>query len=116
MKTLQELAQIADDFADQLSPGEFHPGWHDVRDAKFAELIVNQLFSKVQIDGSDFWYNDTNQYGTVKATFFTDTDPWYSYRGTEATAEYQSGVIKGTGRYYLNSEFSNMVLAKCGLK
>ena len=35
------IAQVADDYADmKLGKGEFHPGWHDVRDKKFAELVA----------------------------------------------------------------------------
>lgn len=42
-KRIYELAKEADKYADvTLSPGEFHPDWHDVRDARFAELIVRQ--------------------------------------------------------------------------
>lgn len=40
---IRELAEQADEYADAtLSPGEFHPDWHDVRDARFAELIVRK--------------------------------------------------------------------------
>ena len=116
MKTLQELAQIADDFADQLSPGEYHPDWHNVRDAKFAELIVDQLFSKIHIEGSDFYYNKTNEYGCITMKVFTPKDPWNAYRGAEIQAEYYNRVVKGTGEYRLNSEFTNMVMTQCGLK
>lgn len=39
-----ELAQAADDYADAKlqMPGEYHPDWHDVRDLRFAELIVQE--------------------------------------------------------------------------
>ena len=38
------LAEQADNFAnDKIQmPGEYHPDWHDVRDEKFAELIVKE--------------------------------------------------------------------------
>ena len=41
---IRELAEQADNFADDKiqMPGEYHPDWHDVRDEKFAELIVEE--------------------------------------------------------------------------
>lgn len=36
------MARAADAYADKLlSPGEYHPDRHDVRDAKFAELSAS---------------------------------------------------------------------------
>ena len=45
---IKELAEQADDFADkklQMS-GEYHPDWHDIRDEKFAELIVRECMKE----------------------------------------------------------------------
>ena len=41
---VKELAEQADNFADDKiqMPGEYHPDWHDVRDEKFAELIIDE--------------------------------------------------------------------------
>jgi hypothetical protein len=41
---IKELAEQADDYTDNKiqQPGEYHPDWHDVRDQKFAELIVRE--------------------------------------------------------------------------
>lgn len=41
-KRFNQLAEQADKFADDTLQmvGELHPNWHDVRDQKFAELIV----------------------------------------------------------------------------
>jgi hypothetical protein len=41
---IRELAEQADIFADSKlqMKGEFHPDWHDIRDEKFAELIVRE--------------------------------------------------------------------------
>jgi predicted nucleic-acid-binding Zn-ribbon protein len=41
---IKQLAEQADNFADNKiqMPGEYHPDWHDVRDEKFAELIVRE--------------------------------------------------------------------------
>lgn len=41
---IRELAEQADLFADSKlqMKGEYHPDWHDIRDEKFAELIVRE--------------------------------------------------------------------------
>ena len=41
---IKQLAEQADDYADNKiqMPGEYHPDWHDIRDEKFAELIVRE--------------------------------------------------------------------------
>ena len=41
---IKELAEQADEYADTKlqMPGEYHPDWHDVRDEKFSELIVQE--------------------------------------------------------------------------
>lgn len=42
---IKELAEQADEFADNKTqmPGEYHPDWHDIRDQKFAESIINEI-------------------------------------------------------------------------
>jgi hypothetical protein len=49
---IKQLAEQADEYADTKlqMPGEYHPDWHDVRDEKFAELIVKECVH--WIDGS----------------------------------------------------------------
>ena len=41
---IRQLAELADEYTDNKiqMPGEYHPDWHDVRDEKFAELIVQE--------------------------------------------------------------------------
>lgn len=41
---IRELAEQADEYADAKLDmlGEYHPDWHDVRDEKFVELIVEE--------------------------------------------------------------------------
>ncbi len=44
---IRKLAEEADEYADAtLSPGEFHPDWHDVRDARFAILIIAECIKQ----------------------------------------------------------------------
>ena len=46
---IRKLAEQADKLADNqiLMPGEYHPDWGDVRDQKFAELIVRECVTVV---------------------------------------------------------------------
>ena len=46
---IKQFAEQADNFADDKiqMPGEYHPDWHDVRDEKFAELIVRGCLVQV---------------------------------------------------------------------
>ncbi len=45
---IRELAEQADLFADSKlqMKGEYHPDWHDIRDEKFAELILKDVFNR----------------------------------------------------------------------
>jgi hypothetical protein len=45
---IQKFAEQADLFADSKlqMKGEYHPDWHDIRDEKFAELIVRTCIAK----------------------------------------------------------------------
>lgn len=39
-----KLAEAAGDYADAkiAQPGEFHPGWHKIRDERFAALVLEE--------------------------------------------------------------------------
>ena len=53
---IRQLAELADEYTDNKiqMPGEYHPDWHDVRDEKFAELIVKECVAICRdIDGED---------------------------------------------------------------
>lgn len=41
---IKQLAEQADEYTDNKIQmrGEYHPDWHSIRDAKFAELIVRE--------------------------------------------------------------------------
>lgn len=49
----KELAEQADEYADAKlqMPGEYHPDWHDVRDEKFAELIIGECLNQCYFRG-----------------------------------------------------------------
>ena len=78
---------------------------------KFAKLILGELVSKMEVEGGDFYHNESNDYGCVTVKFFTGAgDPWHSMRGEETKAKYVNGVIRGTGRYRLNEKFVEYLL------
>ena len=57
---IKQMAEQADNFADDKiqMPGEYHPDWHDVRDEKFAELIVQECMEQASIGnghGNNQW-------------------------------------------------------------
>ncbi len=56
---IRELAEQADLFADSKlqMKGEYHPDWHDIRDEKFAELIVLECAKLIEdnIDPHNAW-------------------------------------------------------------
>jgi len=58
---IKELAEQADDYADNKiqMPGEYHPDWHDIRDEKFAELIIKECASICEINGNTYMYSFT---------------------------------------------------------
>jgi len=53
---IKQMAEQADNFADDKiqMPGEYHPDWHDVRDEKFAELIVRECAEQIIAKGTDW--------------------------------------------------------------
>ena len=52
---IKELAELADEYTDNKiqMPGEYHPDWHDVRDEKFAELMVQDCIRTLRSNGYD---------------------------------------------------------------
>jgi hypothetical protein len=52
---IRKLAEQADDYADNKiqMPGEYHPDWHDIRDEKFAELIIRECITQCEQIATD---------------------------------------------------------------
>jgi hypothetical protein len=50
-KRIKLLAEQADEYTDNKiqQQGEYHPDWHDIRDQKFAELIVKECCDQVRM-------------------------------------------------------------------
>ena len=61
---LRELAEQADDYTDNKIQmhGEFHPDWHDIRDQKFAELIIQECLAHGKLTQSQTVANGTEEY------------------------------------------------------
>jgi hypothetical protein len=66
-------------------------------------LIVREVVSKMEVEGSDFYYNKPNNYGAITVKFFVGGDA-KQMTGEEIRSQYHGG-IRGTGRYKLNDKF-----------
>lgn len=67
---IKQLAEQADEYTDNKIQmwGEYHPDWHSIRDAKFAELIVREcmlccerVISDHVPESVDTWLNGGEQ-------------------------------------------------------
>jgi hypothetical protein len=69
-KLIRLLSDLADEFTDNKiqQPGEYHPDWHDIRDQKFAELIVEQCLNQCYNRGM----NDSPYVGQLKAAEYIE--------------------------------------------
>ena len=76
-RVIGQLAEQADEYTDNKiqQPGEYHPDWHDIRDEKFAELIVRKCISEVAMMGVVQYENEDIAWavnmiiGNLKETF-----------------------------------------------
>lgn len=97
-KRIKELAKEAGagEWGDSVVPAMM-----DIE--KFAELIVKELVSKIEVEGCDFWYNEINNYGRIKVRFFVGGNP-ERMCGEEIVRKYVNGM-QPSGFYRLNDEF-----------
>lgn len=77
--------------------------YEDFSPYKFAELIVREIVKDLEVEGCDFSYNESNNYGVISTNFFVDGDP-ERMRGPEVQQKYRDG-IRGSGYYRLNEQF-----------
>ena len=105
-----ELAKQADLIQwDSLPSGARTPDHESVVKAKkFAELIVRELVSLLQVDGSDFYHNEFNNYGCITVKYFVPGNP-HLMCGEEVKAKFHDGM-KGTGRFLLNEKFVEYIM------
>lgn len=76
---------------------------------KFAKLVIRDVFAKVSFEGSDFYYNPSNNYGIVTAKLFTGKgDPWTLFRGEKVMTDYYDGV-RWSGYHRVNDDFVNLL-------
>lgn len=75
---------------------------------KFAELIVAQLVSKLEVEGSDIYHNESNNYGCITVKYFVPGNP-NDMIGEETQADFRHGRA-GTGRYRLNDKFIKFLM------
>jgi hypothetical protein len=75
-----------------------------------ARSVLRALFNLIPIDGSDFYYNEPNDYGVVTMHWFCgEGDPSQLYRGVERQAQYFDGT-RETDTYYLNDAAIDQML------
>lgn len=89
MNRIYELAKEADEYADAtLSPGEFHPDWHDVRDVRFAILIIAECIKQCTRVSAQAQHWDYLRKGPPSREFFDVRDI------TVATADTCANLIE----------------------
>jgi hypothetical protein len=71
--------------------------------------VIAALFSEISVEGCDFYHNEANDYGSVDAKIYVKGNPWRLYAGTEQTARYRGGKVAGTGRYFVNEAFVELL-------
>lgn len=70
---VKELAEQSDIFADEKlqMPGEYHPDWHDIRDQKFAELIIHEVAKLISDEKISNYYLDRESYNDTLDTLLS---------------------------------------------
>lgn len=73
---------------------------------------IVDLFKLLEVEGGDFYHNQSNNYGCVTFKWFCGAgDPWVRFKGAETQADYSDGR-RGTGRYSLNAEAVEAMLSE----
>jgi hypothetical protein len=73
---------------------------------------VREVVSILQIESSDFYYNEPNDYGSITTRIYTgEGNPWELFRGDEIQAKFNNGV-RGTGYYQLNDEVIPIIMER----
>lgn len=78
---------------------------------QFVKLILTELVSKMEVDGSDFYHNEYNDYGVITVLHFVPGNA-HDMAGPEVFAEFSNGY-RGTGRYQLNEKFVEHLMQQC---
>ena len=73
---------------------------------------LRKLFELASAEYSDFYYNESNNYGAISLRFFTGRgNPFDQYASNEKLSNF-SGEIRGNGFYTLNDNAIEMFLDK----
>lgn len=90
--------------------------WQTTFTDKFAQLLVEALVDTMEVDGSEFYYNEFNEYGSVTVKFFVGCDPRKEMRGPEVQGLFVTDddqfEERGTGSFRLNRRFAEYLLGK----
>lgn len=78
--------------------------------------VLKALFSLHPVEGSDFHFNEANDYGSIKLTIFTTGDAT-RFVGTPEVRRYidrkKGGFVsRNSGFYFLNDQFIQEILPK----
>lgn len=68
---------------------------------------IQALFDLLEVEGSDFYFNEPNDYGCITMKWFCgEGNPWERYRGDEILCQYMTRdggtETRGSGRFKLN--------------
>lgn len=107
---IQELAELAGGLPVD-SQGDQTFSFRERALERFVELILAELVSRMQVEGSDFYYNEYNDYGSITVQHFVEGDA-RAMAGAEIQADFSNGR-RGTGRYWLNDKFVEHLMQQC---
>lgn len=107
---LRELAELAGGFPLD-GHGDNTLAFRERALERFARMVVAELVSRMQVEGSDFYYNEYNDYGSITVQHFVEGDA-RAMAGDEVFAQFHNGY-RETGRYRLNDKFVEHLMNQC---
>lgn len=77
-------------------------------------VTIRAVLDLFEVDGSDFYHNEPNNYGAIDLKLFTGKGSPRKYRGTPLMGRYEgkNGVleVRETGRYKLNDKLVDRIV------
>ena len=78
---------------------------------------IEDLFKLLPVEGEHFYFNEPNNYGCITFKWFCgEGNPMKQYAGTEQMGQYHKRGLCPTGRYYLNKDAVDIMLAALNSK
>ncbi|NDB36197.1 MAG: hypothetical protein EB023_12860 [Flavobacteriia bacterium] len=112
-KTIQELVKQS---MEPSGVDGLGGSYLELNPEKFAQLLVEALVDTMEVDGSEFYYNEFNEYGSVTVKFFVGCDPRKEMCGPEVQGLFVTKddqfEERGTGSFRLNRRFAEYLLGK----